>query len=302
MLTRVTLLCFADSYAVALLLESVRVFTQIKLRLVWLWGWTLAGMVAHSAYLVMRANDGITSRGAPLSNWYHWCLIAAWCMALVYLLWSLSRPGTSIGLFLLPLTLGLIGLARTFPSNQSFPVDQATRVWGTIHGIGLMLGTVSVLLGFATGIMYLLQSRRLKQKRLNHRIKLPSLEWLGRANERCLIWSSFFLTGGLLAGIVLNMTTQQNTTSMIPWTDPGIFVSAILQLWLVAATIFSFVYKPARMGRKVAYLTVANFVILALTLSMVLFGPSDHTRTTATQAAVEAIVDSMPRDLDGSRS
>ncbi|MEM7314920.1 MAG: hypothetical protein AAF497_17380, partial [Planctomycetota bacterium] len=76
MLTRVTLLCFAASYAVALLLEGVRVFTQMKLRLIWLWGWTLAGMVAHTSYLVMRANDGINSRGAPLSNWYHWCLIA----------------------------------------------------------------------------------------------------------------------------------------------------------------------------------------------------------------------------------
>ena len=40
--------------------------------------------------------------------------------------------------------------------------------------------------------------------------------------------------------------------------------------------VFESVYKPARQGRKVAYLTLASFVFLALVLGIVLLGPSRH--------------------------
>ena len=56
-------------------------------------------------------------------------------------------------------------------------------------------------------------------------------------------------------------------------------MSIVLLVWLVVMTAFTLLYKPATMGRKVAYLTVASFVMLALTLSLVLFGPSDHIPT-----------------------
>jgi hypothetical protein len=46
--------------------------------------------------------------------------------------------------------------------------------------------------------------------------------------------------------------------------------------WLLAATIFELVYKPAQQGRKVAYLTVANFVFLAIVLVMLATGQSEH--------------------------
>ena len=46
--------------------------------------------------------------------------------------------------------------------------------------------------------------------------------------------------------------------------------------WLVAASIFSAAYRPARQGQKVAYLTVASFVFLAFVLGVLLLGESKH--------------------------
>ena len=37
---------------------------------------------------------------------------------------------------------------------------------------------------------------------------------------------------------------------------------------LLAATAFEWLYKPAQQGRKVAYLTVASFVFLAIVMAM----------------------------------
>ena len=42
--------------------------------------------------------------------------------------------------------------------------------------------------------------------------------------------------------------------------------------------VFEFFYKPARQGRKVAYLTVASFIFLALVLVVVILGR--HAATT----------------------
>jgi hypothetical protein len=62
----------------------------------------------------------------------------------------------------------------------------------------------------------------------------------------------------------------------VPWTDPVIWSTAVMFGWLLAAAIFSAVYRPARSGRKVAYLTVASFVFLALSLFARLLLPSEH--------------------------
>jgi hypothetical protein len=36
-------------------------------------------------------------------------------------------------------------------------------------------------------------------------------------------------------------------------------------------------YKPAQQGRKVAYLTVASFVFLALVMALFVLGKTEHT-------------------------
>lgn len=273
-------MCFAASYVVVFLLEIFRLSPKIRLRMMWIWLWIIAGLVAHTGYLFQLARAGIASRGVALSSWYHWCLIAAWALALIYLLTSMARPKSAVGLFYVPLILLVIAIARAMPSTQLFGPRQAASVWGALHGISLLVGTVSVMAGFAAGLMYLIKERRLKQKKIrNAGFRLPSLEWLRSANERSLLWSAFFLGSGILSGVILNLTQATS----VQWDDPGVRMSIVLLVWLIVMTAFTLLYKPATMGRKVAYLTVASFIMLALTLSLVLFGPSDHIPTAPQQ-------------------
>ncbi len=269
-ISKISLLCFFASYLVALLLDLATSLAKLRLWSGWSRLWTFAGLVAHTAYLCLRAQESIQARGIPLANWYDWCLLASWAVALGYLLLSVLRPGPDLGLFLLPAVLALILVARAFPRDDVFRTEQAAKAWGMLHGMGLLGGTVLAFFGLASGFMYLLQSRRLKSKSPNWgRLRLPSLEWLGHANQFVLTWSTFLLVIGILAGFVMNIVVH-GLRGALDLQDRAVPVSLALILWLIGVSIFSRVYRPARTGRKVAYLTLANFVILALTLAIVL--------------------------------
>lgn len=273
MLTKISILCFAASYLMALGLEVSRLFFRAPIRLLATLVMTFAGIFAHSVYIVMRATPE-SSQAPPLSSWFDWLLLLAWGVAATYLVTSIRRPQASLGIFMLPLVLILIGVATLFRDATPFPRDQSRYVWGMIHGGALLLGAVIVMLGFVAGIMYLVQSYRLKHKLPPRQgFKLPSLELLQRVNRQALVASSVMLAAGLLSGIALNLL---GSNIGVPWTDPVVWTSAVLFLWLTVVLSFEYFYKPAQQGRKVAYLTLASFVFLGLVLGVILFVPSEH--------------------------
>lgn len=281
MLSGISIFCFAASYGVALMLEIVRLFFRAQVRAVLSTGFMAAGLIAHTLYLIGEQN-GLVEAG-PISDWHHWCLIVAWVLAATYLAMSLTYPKTSLGLFMIPPILLLLGMAYWMDQVAPFDPENRVRPLQIIHGVLLLAGTAAVFLGFATGIMYLIQSYRLKHKMLQQEgFQLPSLEWLQNFNRRTMIVSTCLLAGGLLAGVLLKIDRQ---TSSFPWSDPVVWSSGILFLWLVAATLFELIYKPARQGQKIAYLTLANFLFLGLVLALILFGPTQHARTRKDQAA-----------------
>ncbi|QDU95312.1 cytochrome c biogenesis protein CcsA [Lignipirellula cremea] len=263
----ISITCFAASYLVVLGLEVSRLFVRASIRLAVIMTFAAAGLLAHSIYLGRRAVEG---DGAPLSSWYDWCLMAAWIVVAAYLWILFRRPEASFGLFMMPLVMILIFVAYLFRDVESFDADRALFGWRAVHGLALLSGTAVVTLGFAAGVMFLVQSYRLKHKLPpSERLTLPSLERLQWASEYALVLSSVFLLLGLVSGIVMNLIRSGDNS--IAWTDPVIWSSGVLLLWLVAASLFNVVYRPARRGRKVAYLVVASFLFLGLELGVVLW-------------------------------
>lgn len=276
MLSGISIVCFGTSYAVTLALEASRLFFRLPVRLVVMLAFAMLGLVLHTTYLWLRFQSAAS--GNPLSSWHDWYLLAAWFLAAFYVGLAISRPQTAVGLFMLPVVLALVGVAATFPKDAFFPTGRAVQVWGVTHGVMLLLGTVTVSLGFIAGLMYLVQSWRLKHKLPPQAgFRLPSLEWLQSVNKQSLVYSSCFIALGLVAGIILNTIKFRGQGQAVPWTDSVVVTSAVLLVWLLAATIFEWTYKPAQQGRKVAYLTVASFVFLALVMAMLIWGGSQHT-------------------------
>lgn len=276
MIARITILCFAASYGVALALEISRLFFRLSVRRMLTLGMAAAGLLAHSLFLAHRATS-VPEGGTPLSSWYDWYLVAAWIVAAAYLLLALTRPESALGVFLLPPALLLIGFAAPLHDAPPFPQAEAVSAWGKAHGYALLLGTVTVTLGFASGVMYLVQSYRLKHHLPPQSgFRLPSLEWLQKVNQQSMWLSTFLVALGLLAGIIYNAVKRHGSGGALPWTDSLVITSGMLLLWLVAATTFEYFYKPAQQGRKVAYITVASFIFLAAALFVSVFGGTKH--------------------------
>lgn len=267
MLRNVEIVCFAGSYAVVLALEVSRLLFRSGVRGAVMLLFAGAGLVAHSAFLYYEALKAIDHGAPPLSGKQHWYLVAAWVLVVCYLYLVYYHPRTAFGLFLLPLVLGLIVAAGFFAETDSMARSDAWRAWGIIHGTSILLATVSLLIGFAAGLMYLGQTRRLKHKRPPVRgLRLPSLEWLQRANSRAIVVSLLMLGLGVLSGIILNRAPAAE----LSWNDPVVFSTTLVFGWLLIAAVVGLLYRPAREGRKVAYLTLVSFAFLLIALGVFL--------------------------------
>ncbi len=262
MLSNVSITCFAASYAVVLALEISRLLFRSGVRGAVMLGFAGAGLLAQSAFLYYRAAG---AAGSPLSSFYDWYLLAAWVLVATYLLLVYYHPQAHFGVFLMPLVLGLIATAAFLDKDTAFDRAPAEQAWGMIHATAFLLALVAVLIGFVAGLMYLGQVRRLKHKRpLSSRLRLPSLEWLQRTNSRALVVSMLMLGAGVVSGVVLNLVKR---TEQLSWFDPVV----LLTVFVFASTLIGTFYKPARQGRKVAYLTVVSFLVLVIAMGMGLY-------------------------------
>ena len=261
-LREITVTCFFCSYIVVLLIELSRLWRRVPGRGLLVILSTCLGLFAHSSYLVMRASQSHAEDLGILASWLDWSLILSFILGVTFLIFFIRRPDTIVGFFFLPAILILITVAIFSRDIPPFSRTEATQLWTQLHAIPMMLGSLGVLLGFLTGCMYLMQSKRLKKKRAGSGLRLPNLESLNRVNRRCLILSTISVAGGLTAGIAMNL----NRTGQIGLMDRTVSLSFLLLIWLVMTTFFEFYYSPSSHSRKAIYMTFASlgFLILAL--------------------------------------
>lgn len=264
MLTGVSLVCFFTSYAVSLGLEISRLFFRAPIRNAVSLAFAGLGVVLQGVYFANRFLERSGDAVAPApGSWYDWCLVAAWIVAGTYLVLAIRDPQKNFGLFLLPMAIALLAIGWAVRSGTSF--GAATVSWGTIHGLMLLAGTVVVVFGFAAGAMYLVQSYRLKLGyRAQRGLRLPSLEWLHGVIEPAFFLSTALFGLGLLSGMAYSLFKF----GAVRWTDPVVWSSSALFLWLFVASAIGLLYRPAREGRKVAYLVVASFLFLFLEVGL----------------------------------
>src|SRR5262249_31477986 len=140
-------------------------------------------------------------------------LFLAWIVAIFYLYGALHHRRIAWGLFVLPLVLGLVGLAELFgrvpPSGDEFwPLRllsfEGERFWVDVHLLLLVLAAVGICVAFVASVMYLFHARRLRSKALPGRgPKFLSLERLEAMNRRAILAAFPLLTAGVVVGMAL---------------------------------------------------------------------------------------------------
>ena len=265
MIDRLSVLCFAGTYALAWGAELARFVVRTPVRWYVATGLTALAWLVQTLYL---ANLAFKRPMAPVATEFGSMMLLSWIVALIglYLMLRSPRP-VAVGIFVLPLVLGLVVGAGWFAPRQSDWLDWGGTVafWGAVHGIFLLGGAVFTCVAFFAGLMYLAQMRRLKAKRPSRTgLALPSLEQSERINRGAITIAFPLLTFGLLIGVVLSLTAQGEASAhVIRWTDPKV-VSALV-MWLVFAGLIHARFRPAMRGRSVMVPTIVAFAFLVFT-------------------------------------
>ena len=268
MLDRLSVLCFAGTYSLALLAELARFFVRSPIRWYMAVGLMALGWLVQTVFL---ANLALKNPLVLVTTAFESIMVLSWIVALIglYLMVRSPKP-MAVGLFVLPLVLVLV-TAGWFAPRQSDWLEWGgvIALWGTVHGIFLLGGAVFTCVAFFAGLMYLVQMRRLKAKRPSRfGLVLPSLEQSERINRGAITIAFPLLTFGLLIGIVLSMVPHApgNAGAMahtLQWTDPKV-LSALL-MWLVFAVLLHARFRPAMRGKSVMLLTMVAFGFLVFT-------------------------------------
>jgi ABC-type transport system involved in cytochrome c biogenesis permease subunit len=273
--SRISVVCFVASYAVALACEASRLLFRSGVRGAVMVGFAAAGVVAHSAFLLWRA---ASEAAVPLSSPFDWYLLAAWVLAAGSLSLTLANPRTPIGLFILPVVLALIG-AATLSSREPFPQSPATQVWGVIHGSFNLAASLAVAVGAIAGVMWLFQAGRLARKQAPMRgFRMPSLERLFDTTVHAMAVAAWTAVAGFSSGIILNaVNRQRGLLETVPWTDPVVLRMAMLVSWLVvAAVIARAVQRRPGGARMIVWLSLVSFAVLTGSILWGIFGDTRH--------------------------
>jgi len=261
---RITVFCFAASYACALVGELLQLCWPRPVQRLLATGFAVAGLLAHTLFLLARP--------PALSSQFWSMLFLAWILAVFYLYGSLHHRRVAWGVFVLPVVLGLTVLAGTLDrtgSGAEGPVShdpvpiRVEAFWVTAHIGLLLLAAVGVCVGFVASVMYLVQAGRLKAKALPRQgVRLLSLERLEAMNRRAVNLAFPLLTAGVLIGGALLL---QRPEQLREWGDPKVWGAVVL--WAVFAILLYLRYGVQARGRRLALLTIMAFALLVFTLA-----------------------------------
>jgi ABC-type transport system involved in cytochrome c biogenesis permease subunit len=258
-LSRITVFCFAASYAVALILELWHLFRPRPILRYAGLCFGAAGLFAHAVYVVLQPT--------PLSSAHGSLLFLAFILAVFYFYGAIHHRNLAWGIFVLPLVLCLVVLANVLQpapgGGEELPLLglRGEHFWGAVHGILVLLAAVGVCVGFLASVMYFVQVHRLKKKRApTHGMRLWSLERIEAMNRRAILLSFPLLTAGLVVGIALQLHRGQWEGFSSPK------VLSTIGLWIVFAILLYLRYAVRARGRQLALWTMVAFALMVVAL------------------------------------
>ena len=252
----VTILCFAASYAVALGLELFCLWRPGMVRRWVITACAGAGFLAHTVYLLRH--------GLPLKGEADSLLALSWILTVFYLIGSVHHRRLAWGVFVLPVVLVLVIIAWITPdTDTTVQAETTSSLWVWLHVAFMLSGAVGLCVGFMASVMLLVQSARLRHKKLpGAGTRILSLERLETMNRRAIDLAFPLFTFGLALGFVLLASTPRSLSIF----DPKILATALL--WLMFLVVWYLRHGLHLRGRKVAWWTVVAFALLVWALML----------------------------------
>jgi ABC-type transport system involved in cytochrome c biogenesis permease subunit len=217
-------------------------------------------------------------RHSPMANQSRAISTFVWLLTLSYLYLEVAANERAMGVFILPIVVGLQLIPAFDPGTENAdPVLASPLFW--VHVSSILFAYASLTLAGVMGLIYVLQFKEIKKKHLGYfYTRLPSLQILDAMNSRAVVIGWLFLTLGVVVGGVWAVQAygQSPNVQLMSLGDLKIFIA--LLTWVV----YSFALLARRTmgwaGRRAAWLSAAGFAIVLLNLVPVnYFFTTSHT-------------------------
>jgi ABC-type transport system involved in cytochrome c biogenesis permease subunit len=234
------------------------------------------GILATIALIAWHA--GARGQWTPLDDNFEALLWLGLLVAAFAIYIQGAKPLGGLDWFYAPIVVLLLIGAGYFGSLR--PQVYGDTAWSVVHRISAFGGAAAFAVACAGGAVYLLASRRLRQKvlvadmaiGLSTAPRLASLERLERVIDASVTLGFALLSVALLTGVIKLLHKGADTELGPHWLQsPKIWLS--FSVWLVYALVLHTPISPSIRGRKAAMLSILGFVLMVGTLVATQFMP-----------------------------
>ncbi len=187
--------------------------------------------------------------------------LTGWLIGVGFLAFTHRHRMSVAGAFIAPLCLCLLLASRITPGAESTLGDAegVQRALGNLHILLATSGVAIFGLAAVVGLIYLLQERALKQKRLGRLFRItPPLTALDAASRRLTLLGFPLYTLAVITGAVWSVQLHGAGVR------PEHVISAVT--WLIFAAAIGLRVTVGMRGRRAALLTILGFVAMVMVL------------------------------------
>ncbi len=225
----------------------------------------IAGVGCAIAVLVWHS----IHRGSwvPLEDNFDALTFLAVMLALFVMYVQRVRPLAGLDWFVWPTVILLLIGAAVF--GRVRPHVYTENAWSVVHRASSYGGAVAFAVAAAVGSMYLIASRRLRNRTTHPGPNMGSLERLEGLMLHSVTLGFALLTIGLVTGVVRMFREGAVAAN---WTlGPKIWLT--VAIWLVYALVLHAPMTSGFRGRKAAMLSIVGFALMVGTVVVVQFMP-----------------------------
>jgi ABC-type uncharacterized transport system permease subunit len=178
-------------------------------------------------------------------------------LATAFLLLAARYKTVSFGIFLLPVVVLMTIVPAFRPGHETIAYPFIRTGWLLLHVALLLAAYAALFLSLIASLLYLIQERRLKQKRTTQkRSWLPPLETTDQIALKALLFGLPCMTAGLLIGSVVALQTIGPTF----FADPKVLLS--LAMWIAYMLMIFIRQHSGLRGRRAVYLSSFVFLVV----------------------------------------